>query len=229
MVRVEVCVESIESALTAQRESAYRVELCAGLSQGGITPPREMIAEVRKRLDIKLHSIIRPRGGDFVYSGPEFDAMRRDVAFCGAEGCDGVVIGMLRGDGSVDTARCRELAGLAHGYGMEVTFHRAFDEAADRARALEDIIAAGCGRVLTSGGAAAADEGIAELKSLVQQAAGRIVVMPGAGVTPENIGRIIAGTGCREIHGTFRRPGGGSLHTDTETLRAAIAAARKFR
>ena len=156
MARVEVCAETVESALTAERGGAYRVEFCDNLAEGGTTPSPGQIVEARKRLSIKLYPIIRPRGGDFLYTNIEFEIMRRDVEFCGRAGCDGVVIGMLRADGSVDMERCRELVAIARGFGMGVTFHRAFDVAADRQQALEDIISLGCERVLTSGGAATA-------------------------------------------------------------------------
>ncbi len=235
MARVEVCAETVESALTAERGGAYRVEFCDNLAEGGTTPSPGQIIEARKQLSIKLYPIIRPRGGDFLYTDTEFEIMRRDVEFCGQAGCDGVVIGMLLADGSVDMERCRELVGIARGFGMGVTFHRAFDVAADRRQALEDIIALGCERVLTSGGAATALEGVCELAALVEQAAGRIVVMPGSGVTPDNARRILEETGCTEIHGTFRSKYGslmtapkpewadyGVWHVDMEKVNAVV-------
>lgn len=235
MVKVEVCAESIESALTAQEGGAYRVELCDNLAEGGTTPSYGQIIEARECLHIQLYPIIRPRGGDFLYSEPEYRIMRHDVVFCGEAECDGIVIGMLDADGNVDIPRCTELIELARHYGMEVTFHRAFDVAADLRSALEDIIALGCKRVLTSGGAATAEEGLAELKMLVELSNGRIVVMPGSGITPENAERIIRETGCREIHGTFRSRYGSNMiagkpawadydlwHADIEKVQAVV-------
>ena len=241
MARVEVCAETVESALTAERGGAYRVEFCDNLAEGGTTPSAGQIVEARKHLNIKLYPIIRPRGGDFLYTDLEFEIMRRDVEFCGEAGCDGVVIGMLRADGSVDMERCRELVAIAHRFGMGVTFHRAFDVAADRRQALEDIIALGCERVLTSGGAATAIEGSEELAELMKQAAGRIVIMPGSGVTPENAHRILEKTGCTEIHGTFRSRCGSLMtapkpawaeyevwHADIEKVKAVVQTAGTF-
>ncbi len=242
MIKVEVCAESVTSALTAQQCGACRVELCGNMAEGGTTPSFGQIAEVRKRLDIKLYPIIRPRGGDFLYSAAEFEVMKRDVEMCGRTGCDGIVVGMLRSDGSVDMERCRELAGIAHDCGMGVTFHRAFDVAADHRQALEDIIALGCERILTSGGAATAEEGIAELRALVEAAGERIIVMAGAGITPGNVERIAEQTGCREIHGTFRSryesmmeftapawADCGIWHADPEKVKAVVEIAKKFR
>jgi copper homeostasis protein len=174
------------------------------MAEGGTTPSAGQIAQAREMLEIKLYPIIRPRGGDFCYSAEEFAVMLRDVEFCGHAGCDGVVIGILKPDATVDMERCAELVAVARGFGMGVTFHRAFDVSCDLKRALEDVIALGCERVLTSGGAATALEGAEVIRELVQQAAGRITIMAGSGVTPENAPQIISRTGVTEIHGTFR-------------------------
>lgn len=227
--------------MVAQEGGAWRVEFCDNLAEGGTTPSYGQIVEARERLAIKLYPIIRPRGGDFLYTDLEYDIMRRDVLACGEAGCDGVVIGMLRADGSVDVERCGGLVELAHAFGMGVTFHRAFDVCSDRVGALEDIIAIGCERVLTSGGEAAALEGVDELRRLVEQAGERIVVMPGSGVTPENAAEIIARTGCSEIHGTFRSRYGSRMealapawadhtvwHADIDKVRATVAAAAEI-
>lgn len=228
-VKIEVCAESVMSALTAQRCGACRIEFCDNMAEGGTTPSYGQILALRKRLDIKLYPIIRPRGGDFCYSDEEFETMLSDVRLCGEAGCDGVVIGILRPDGEVDTERCAELVAAAREYNMGVTFHRAFDAAADLPRALEEIISLGCERVLTSGGMATALEGAGVIRALAEQAGERITVMPGSGITPENAAEIIGCTGCREIHGTFRsrydspspRPDWadyGVWHTDPEKL-----------
>ncbi len=201
---VEVCAESVGSAVTAQRAGAYRIEFCDNMAEGGTTPSIGQIIEARERVGIKLYPIIRPRGGDFCYDEAEFEVMRRDVEMCGRAGCDGVVIGMLRRDGTVDVERCAQLVALARDFEMGVTFHRAFDVSADLRQALEEVIALGCERVLTSGGAATAQKGAGVLRKLVQQAAGRITIMAGSGITPENAAAIVAHTGVTEIHGTFR-------------------------
>ncbi len=201
---IEVCAESVESAVVAERGGAFRIEFCDNMAEGGTTPSAGQILEARSRVNIKLYPIIRPRGGDFVYSDAEFGVMRRDVEFCGRAGCDGVVIGILTEQGEVDRVRCAELVGIAREFGMGVTFHRALDVAADLGRALEDVIALGCERVLTSGGAETALDGVAGIAELVRQAGGRISIMAGSGVTPENAAQIIEKTGVKELHGTFR-------------------------
>lgn len=203
-IKVEVCVDSIVSALTAQTCGAWRVEFCNNMSEGGITPSVGQIVEIRKKLNIKLNVIIRPRGGDFVYTEEEFSAMCYDVKMCGENRCDGVVIGILTPNGRVDMVRCRVLVDIARAYNMSVTFHRAFDVSENLEEALEDVVALGCDRLLTSGGKATAEEGIEVLAKLMRQAARRIIVMPGSGITPENVAKVITTTGCREIHGTFR-------------------------
>lgn len=212
---VEVCAESIESAITAERAGAFRIEFCDNMAEGGTTPAAGQIAEARERLKLRIYPIIRPRGGDFCYSEAEMAVMRRDVELCGQLGCDGVVIGILHPDGTVDTERCAELVTIAHRYKMGVTFHRAFDVSLDLPRSLEEIIALGCERVLTSGGFAAALEGVEAIAGLVKQAAGRITIMPGSGVSPDNFEEIVRRTGVAEIHGTFRSRITGSLkHPD---------------
>ena len=241
MVKVEVCAESVKAAITARQGGAYRVEFCYNLAEGGTTQLREQIAEARKQLpEIKLYPIIRPRGGDFFYSALEYETMRQDVIFCGEVGCDGVVFGILNSDRSVDMDRCSILVGLAHRYGMEATFHRAFDVCSDRTKALEDIISIGFERILTSGGQSTALEGVEELRKLIVQANDRIVVMPGSGVTPENVGEIITKTGCREIHGTFRnrcsamkttKPAWNHYdlwHTDIDKVKNVVNIAKQF-
>ncbi len=230
---VEVCAESIGSAVTAQEAGAFRIEFCDNMAEGGTTPSAGQILQAREMLNIKLYPIIRPRGGDFCYTADEFAVMLRDVEFCGRAGCDGVVIGILKRDGTVDMERCGELVAMARGFGMGVTFHRAFDVSCDLERALEDLIALGCERVLTSGGAATALEGVEVIRELVRQADGRITIMAGSGVTPENASRIVEQTGVSEIHGTFRsrydspmaRPSWadyGVWHADAEKIKIVV-------
>ncbi|MDR0814790.1 MAG: copper homeostasis protein CutC [Bacteroidales bacterium] len=202
---IEVCVDSIQSALTAQSSGAGRVELCSGLTEGGVTPSSALIRLARKKLSIRLHVIIRPRGGDFLYDDDEFEIMKQDVVLCGETGCDGVVTGILRVDGSVDTERCGQLVQIARRYAMSVTFHRAFDRSNDLFRALEDVIAIGCNRILTSGGCNTVGEGAGVIRQLIEKAAGRIIIMPGSGITSDNAEELIKKTGLKELHGTFRK------------------------
>jgi copper homeostasis protein len=236
---LEVAANSVASACAAQAGGAGRVELCAALELGGLTPSQATIALARERLRIPLYVLIRPRAGDFLYDEPECEAMRRDIEACAALGCDGVVLGVLDADGDVDVARCRAL--MAAAGGMGVTFHRAFDLARDPRRALEAIVALGCERVLTSGGQASAMEGAALIRALVAQAAGRVSVMPGAGVNAGNLAALAAATGAREFHasakrqlpsGMRHRPArlaemqGGELRSDVEQVRALVQALR---
>ena len=201
---LEVCVDSVCNALTAQSAGAHRIEFCANLPEGGTTPSPAQIEIARKKLQIKLYVIIRPRGGDFLYNDTEFEIMKSDIHFCGRTGCDGVVIGMLNSDGTVDKVRNAELIQIAQHYGMGVTFHRAFDRCADLPEAMETIIELGCERILTSGGYDSAIEGAEIIHTLIEKAGERIIIMPGAGITPENATGLIQKTGAKEIHGTFR-------------------------
>jgi copper homeostasis protein len=203
-IGLEVCADSLENALTAQSAGADRIEFCANLPEGGTTPSPTQIRMARKLLEIKLYVLIRPRGGDFLYTDREFEIMKSDIHFCGETGCDGVVIGVLRSDGTVDVERCRELVQIARQYAMGVTFHRAFDRSKHLFQALEDIIELGCERILTSGGCDTAIEGAETIRQLIEKAGERIIIMPGAGLTPENIGELILKTGLKELHGTFR-------------------------
>ncbi|MCL2416727.1 MAG: nucleotidyltransferase domain-containing protein [Bacteroidales bacterium] len=204
---IEVCTDSLDSALVAQKAGAHRVELCTNLSEGGTTPSFGVLNLARKLLSIKLYVLIRPRGGDFLYNDLEFETMKSEIEYCGKIGCDGVVIGMLNSDGTVDMTRNRELVRIAKNYSMGVTFHRAFDHCVDLFQGLEDVINLGCERILTSGGEKTAMEGVQILAQLIEKADNRIAIMPGSGITPENFIQIIENTGATEIHGTFR-----SLH-----------------
>ena len=201
---LEICTEHIASALAAQEGGADRIELCQNLSVGGTTPSFGMIEAARRLLNIKVFVLIRPRGGDFVYSDDEFSLMQMDIHCCGKLGCDGVVIGMLNADGSIDVRRCAVLISIARQYNMQVTFHRAFDCCRNLPEGLESIIELGCERVLTSGGHLTAPEGTAVLRQLVSQAGERIIILPGSGITVENAATLIKNTGAKEIHGSFR-------------------------
>jgi copper homeostasis protein len=217
---LEICVDSAANALIAQAAGAGRIEFCANLPEGGTTPSAAQIGEARRGLHIPLYVLIRPRGGDFLYSDLEFEIMKSDIRFCGQAGCDGAVIGMLRADGTVDAERCRELMGIAHRYGMGVTFHRAFDRSSDLFQAMETIIDLGCERILTSGGYNTAVEGAGVIRQLIEKAGGRIVIMPGAGITPGNAAALIRNTGLTEMHGTFRnRRTSGMQYRNTNFVR----------
>jgi copper homeostasis protein len=205
-ITLEVCADSVNSALIAQSAGAYRVELCSNLSEGGVTPSPAQIESARKQLNIKLYILIRPRGGDFLYNDCEFEIMKHDIHFCGKCACDGVVIGMLNSDGTVDKVRTKILLDIAHSYNMGVTFHRAFDRSNDLKQAMEDIIELGCERILTSGGAKNAIDGADLIAELIRQAGERISIMPGAGIAPENVAFLLQKTAFREVHGTFRSP-----------------------
>ena len=199
---LEIAANSLASALAAQDGGADRVELCENLGEGGCTPSYGTLAMARERLRIPLYVLIRPRAGDFVYDALERDTMLRDIELCVRLGCDGVVIGALDAGGDVDVALCRELVDAARPLG--VTFHRAIDVARDPQAALDAALALGCERVLTSGAHAAAIEGAEVIASLVQRAVGRIGVMAGAGVTPENVRDLVQRTGVREVHASAK-------------------------
>ena len=195
---LEISVESLDTALAAEHAGADRIELCAELNHGGITPSIAAMRKVHEELEIPVFPIIRPRQGDFVYNDNEFAAMRRAIATARDLGVEGVVLGILRVDRTVDVERTRELVEWAHP--LEVTFHRAFDYAPDLLRALEDVLETGATRLLTAGGASSAPEGTTVLRKLIEAAGDRIVVVPGAGLHAANIAKLAADTRAREFH-----------------------------
>ncbi len=195
---IEVCIDSVEGAIAAQEGGGDRVELCDNLIEGGTTPSAGMIELTRKSIDIDLNVMIRPRGGDFCYSAPEFEVMQLDVKTAKQRGANGVVFGLLTEDGLVDAARTRPLVELARP--MTVTFHRAFDMTADPYQALEKLIELGIDRVLTSGQEATVLEGLDLITDLVEKASDRIIVMPGAGITARNINKILKQCHAIEVH-----------------------------
>ena len=200
--KVEICANSVASCLEAQKGGAYRVELCAGIPEGGTTPSYGEIVVARKLLNIKLNIIIRPRGGDFLYSDLEHQIMLHDIEMAKKLGVDGVVIGCLTADGEIDMQRNHELVNAAKG--MNVTFHRAFDMCKDPFQSLEQIITLGCDTLLTSGQQPTAIEGVTLLKKLVDKANGRITIMPGSGVNENNIATIAQQTGASVFHFSAR-------------------------
>lgn len=206
MIQLEVCANSLTSALAAQEGGAIRVELCDNLGEGGTTPSHGQIQMTRKLLNIKLYVLIRPREGDFLYNDIEFEIIKADVRYCIEAGCDGIVIGILNADGTIDKPRCSELVQMAREKGLGVTFHRAFDMCIDMYQALEDIIGMGCERILTSGGKSTAIEGVNIIAHLIEKAAGRISIMPGSGVDETTVADLIHFTGATEIHSSARKP-----------------------
>jgi copper homeostasis protein len=226
-LQLEICAASLASALAAQAGGAHRIELCQNLEQGGITPSYGLIKEVRAQLHIPIFVLIRPRPGGFVYSPGELAIMRADIELCRSLGCAGVVLGVLDAAGRVDVVQCQALAALAHP--MEVTFHRAFDACSDQTQALEDVVAIGCQRILTSGGQPSATAGQGQLAGLVAQAAGRVRIMPGAGITAANLRDLVAHTGAQDFHASAKRtlpavPADGLFQTELLETDATLVA-----
>ncbi len=197
-VAVEVCVDSVASARAAEQGGGARIELCSSLIEGGVTPSAGLIEMTRAAVSVALHVMIRPRAGDFCYAADEFETMQRDIARARQLGANGVVFGILGGDGNIDISRTRQLVDAARP--LEVTFHRAFDMTADLFRALEDVCATKADRILTSGGQPTALLGSETIAQLVKRARRRIVIMPGSGIKPENARRLVEQTGVAEIH-----------------------------
>ena len=238
----EICVDSVAGVRAARDAGAHRVELCAGLIEGGITPSRGMMREARKVSGIKLHVIIRPRGGDFLFDDDEFAIMEDDIETAKVEGADGVVIGLLTEEGAVDVARSRELTLRARP--LAVTFHRAFDMSRDPIEALEKLAGLGVDRVLTSGQEATVLEGLPLIAELIRRAGKRIIIMPGGGITARNVERIVTAAKPKEMHfaaleieaggmhfrrsnvfmgGELRPPEYDRLVTSVETIRSVMA------
>ncbi|MBR5899676.1 MAG: copper homeostasis protein CutC [Muribaculaceae bacterium] len=199
---LEVCAGSVESVMAARDGGAARVELCAALEIGGITPSVGLMEQARRVDGVAMHVLIRPRGGDFLYDEHEVACMVRDIEQARAIGADGVVIGALTADGDIDMNVCRRLVAAAQG--MNITFHRAFDRCRNPLKALEDIIGLGCNRLLTSGQAVTAFAGRELIARLVEAARNRIIIMPGCGVNAANAAQILDETHATEIHASAR-------------------------
>ena len=202
MYRFEICANSVASCLAAQEGGAHRVELCAGIPEGGTTPSYGMIRSARESISIGLNVIIRPRGGDFLYSKEEIREMVYDIRTARELGADGLVFGCLTPKGAVDMETMKTLMDAAGD--TPVTFHRAFDHSAAPFKALEDIVSLGCARILTSGCKPTAPEGASLLAELVEKAGDRIIIMPGCGIREGNIAEIARLSGAREFHFSAR-------------------------
>lgn len=239
---LEICAGDIDSVLAAAHGGAARVELCSALAVGGITPSEGFIRRAVAVPGIKKNVLIRPREGDFIYTPDEVAIMLDDVAMAARCGADGVVVGALLPDGSIDTSTCSRLADAARSQGLSLTFHRAFDRTADAVASLESIIAMGFDRILTSGLAPTALEGAATLKQLCEIADGRISILAGSGINSRNAAEIARRSGCHELHASARHtvPSTASfsrtevamgssdsdtrLTTDVDEVRAIVAA-----
>lgn len=202
-IKIEVCIDSVASAKAAQKGGADRVELCANLVEGGTTPSAGMIQAVRSAIDIGLQVMIRPRGGDFLYSVEELEVMKREIDFAKASGANGLVFGCLTEKAGIDKLVMADL--ISHSRPLNVTFHRAFDMVKDRKQALEDLIDLGVDRVLTSGLAPNVMEGAVTLANIVRQAGDRIIILPGGGVRDFNVRELLQRTGASEVHVSGRK------------------------
>ena len=218
--KLELIGFNIESCILAQAAGADRIELCDNPGDGGTTPSYGFIKAARQKLQIGLFPIIRPRGGDFFYSDEEFEIMRSDIKICKELGCDGIVIGMLNANGTVDKKRSASLVELA--YPLGVTFHRAFDRVNDASKALEDIIETGCERILTSGLQPTALEGAELIAALIKQVNERIIIMPGSGVRSDNIIQLAKKTGATEFHSSARMNKGSKMIYTNEAMKESM-------
>ena len=199
---IEIATPDFTTTKLAVEAGADRIELCAALSDGGTTPSYGTIKKCRESFDVQLFPIIRSRSGDFLYSDVEFELMMDDLKLCKELCCDGVVIGLLKEDGTIDQKRAAELIEAV--YPLEVTFHRAFDQCKDPFEALEQLVEMGCQRILTSGQHPAAIDGVELISQLVRTADDRIIIMPGSGVRKENIKELADKTGAIEFHSSLR-------------------------
>lgn len=199
---LEICVFNVATAIAAEAAGANRIELCENYANGGTTPSYGYLRVIREKIHIPVFPMIRPRGGDYFHSADEIDIIRRDILLCKELGYEGVVFGLLNQDGTIDRENTARLVEAA--YPMEVTFHRAFDRCTQPLEAMETIIACGCNRILTSGQEPKVTDGLGLVKQLVDQADGRIIIMPGSGLNSSKVADIIARTGVTEVHTSAR-------------------------
>jgi copper homeostasis protein len=225
-VILEICADSVESALAAQSGGAQRVELCSNLLEGGVTPSAGLISTVRRKLAIDFYVMIRPRGGDFCYTAEEFETMEKDVLMAKQLGANGIVVGILQEDGDVDVARTRCLVDMAGP--MKTTFHRAFDMSRELSKSLEDVIKTGADRLLTSGGEQKAEDAIRTIAKLVKDADQHISLMVGGGITRSNVRHIIEATGVREIHASMRVHVPSPMRHRNEQVSMGLAKGREY-
>jgi copper homeostasis protein len=218
---IEIATTDYETTKAAVLGGADRIELCSALSEGGITPSFGLIQQCRKDFEIPLFPILRPRSGDFLYTEEEFELIKKDAMLCKQEGCEGVVIGFLNKDGSINKKWTQELVEIV--YPLEVTFHRAFDRCNDPLKGLEDIIDAGCQRILTSGQQPNALQGIELIKKLVEAADDRIIIMPGSGIRTDNVKELADKTGAVEFHSSLK----GKRKSSMEYIHPAFAASEE--
>jgi len=224
---LEVCCGSLQSAVNAVAGGAERIELCSALEVDGLTPSMEVLRELRQRFpSLRIHVLIRPREGDFVYSEAEVARMEREIHEAVVAGATAIVSGALTADSEVDMPAMKRLVEAADG--LPFTFHRAFDVVKDQQVALETLKSLGIQRVLTSGGAATAEAGIPVLRRLVEQSKGEIIILPGGGVNNRNACRILTETGATEIHGSCSEvlPNGERL-TNADEVAAVLVAISK--
>jgi len=214
---IEIATSDFSTTQSAVDGGADRIELCCALTEGGITPSHGLIKKCRESFGVDLFPIIRTRSGDFLYSDEEFEIMVTDALLCKQTGCDGIVIGFLQKDGSIDIKRTARMIELA--YPLEVTFHRAFDRCKDPFESMEQLIGIGCNRILTSGQQPAAPQGSKLISELVRAANERIIIMPGSGVREENIKQLASDTGAVEFHSSLR----GKTNSKMDFLHPAFA------
>jgi len=223
---LEICANSVESAIAAEKGGAQRIELCANLGEGGTTPSYGQIKWCVENLYLEVWPLIRPRGGDFNYSEAEFENILEDLSFCKKIGCSGVVIGLLNPDGTVDDMRCARI--IAAATPLPVAFHRAFDMSINLSSSLESIIKLGFVRILTSGGKEDAFVGVDEIKKIITEANGRIEIMPGAGINALNIIEIAKITGARSFHTTAKSTVGSKMQFKNEASKMGGKDADEF-